>query len=242
MPASKARRGLAFTLDYLAFSAITAPLTVGLQRHGVHAFLALGVALVAFVFFALHFETRRRTTPGRWALGISWDADAWRVDPAVAGAEAWWTMLVAFLGVLDAAKAVARVSSGLPPPPFFGLPLGVVALHAIVTGSGLVRFVASLFVFRGRGWAALVGVALLFVDLGSMLVSGPAFRAWIVERAYVQAAEVGTHPTNESLEAMAKYMPIGVWTAVILGVPWLAAAALRFRRQRKRTPAVTTPE
>lgn len=241
-PASRGRLGLALLLDYLAFSALAAPLTVGQQRHGVPAVVALGVALVAFGFLTAHFHVRRLETPGRWALGIRWDEDTWRVDPDVASTEAWWTMAVALLGAFDAAKAAARVSTGLPPPPFFGLPLGVVALHAIVTASGVVRFVASLFVFRGRPWAALLGVVFLVSDLASMLASGPAFQAWIVDRAYAQAAETGRAPTNELLEAMARYLPMGVWIAVLFGVPWLVAAAVRFRRQRKRTPAVTTPE
>jgi hypothetical protein len=230
---SKKRQALALYIDYLLFSAVYEPTAWILNYGGASANWL--VALAIFASLEAVVWLMQWASPGRWALGIVTEP-VFGQESKIRDREAWWTAAAGTLLILEGSKNLVRWTQGLPVEPLLGSAspewLAVLAKSAL----GALNVLAGLLVLRTNWTGAIVGVAVLAVELFASLVYRAEFQEWaaraVVARRELQGIPVRDGEIQFMQTVLTDVLPlaIGVWLI------WLLAIAWRFRSEPADAP------
>ncbi|MGB5351780.1 MAG: hypothetical protein WBN10_19380 [Polyangiales bacterium] len=226
---SKKRFFLAFYLDYLVFTAFSAPAAwLILQATGFET----GWLIHFAVFVVVEWATIRLvgSSPGSWMLGIERGDGPPRVLARIKTTERWWTMLLGVGSVLSGAKAMVRWTEGQPAFPFFGLQSEPAAI-AVTTIVGAAVLSAGVLVLRCRWEGALLGIGVSVLQSIAIVLGRPYVEDWMV-RAMTHRRQLRGQepPTLEQMQDMETVFAVVLVVFGTLTILLLLASFVRFRR------------
>ena len=227
MKPSTKRRILAVYVDFLLFNGIYAPAAWLIEAAGGPRPNVIAHVLV-FVVLRAALTRLLNASPGRWALGIVGGREA-VLDEAISRREAWWTVLVGTLLVLEGSKNLVRWTQGLPPAPIFGLAIPDELAFVSISTLGALNLVAGLLILRTNMIGAIVGGGVLAVELAGTLVHRTAFQNWAVRAVAARRQLQGLPVRDGEVEFMQMFASVGLPIAMGVGVLCLLAVANRFR-------------
>jgi hypothetical protein len=232
--ASRKRLLLAVYIDFLFFTGLWEPIAWAVRSQGIELHWAVGfLAFAALDWTAVRFLG---TSPGSWALGIVRDAEVPTVWHMVRTREAWWTMLLGTLLVLEGSKNLVRWTQGLPPLPIFASGSDEDAF-VVLSALGIANMAAGLFVLRCRPIGPLLALGVLALEGLAYAVSWPRIDSWLARRVEVRRALQGREVRAEEIEFMQTIFPKMVIIFAVIAVVWIALTYVRFRR-----PLISRPE
>lgn len=234
--ASRKRRVLAVYVDFLLFSAAIALVGWALAKFDPSLAVApLWMQITTFLIVEAIIVKAVAWSPGHWSLGIYRASVPGLgptpvVNPNIANAERWWTVLLGVLIALEGTKMAVRWAMWHPPVPFMGAQLEFVpsAVLSVVVGGMLCA--VGLFVLRCRPKAALVGMALYAIALISGALSYELWASWAAADVVARREYEGLPVREGEIETMRRWSPMLVVGGPALMLAWLFAASRKFSR------------
>ena len=216
--ASRKRLLLAVYIDFLFFTALWEPIAWVVRSQGIELRWAAGlVAFAALDWVVVRFLG---TSPGSWALGIVRDTEGPSVEHTLRTREAWWTMLLGTLLVLEGSKNLVRWTQGLPPLPIFTSGPDELAFVAISV-LGIANMAAGLLALRCRPIGPLIALGGSALAALAYAVSWPRIDSWIARRVEVRRALQGREVRADEIELMQAMFPKMVIILSFIAVFWL---------------------
>lgn len=223
---SRKRQLLAIYIDYLVFTAVYQP--IAWMVRSVAPLSNWIVALAIFVALRSVAWALRLILPGNWALGIG-PRPTMALNPRISGCERWWTVAAGTLLVLEGSKNLVRWTEGLPIEPLLGSATTEWMATVAITTLGAVNVLAGLLILRTRWMGAVIGTGVLGVELLAAFVHREGFRDWAAKAVVARRALQGVPVRDGEIEMMQTLSTTVLPVAMVIGVIWLLAIAVRFR-------------
>ena len=212
-PASGARLGLAWTVDYLLFAAAFSVLAWPFSPGGG----SLAARVLAFA--AVETLTLRiaGASPGTLVLGMQRVDGGWCGDARSLALETCWTLLAGVALVYEGSSNLVRFTDGLPPPPLFGVELAAPLTAIVVSLVGATNLAAGILVLRGSRIGPGLGAVVLVLEGGSVAAAPDAVRAWIARLVPARRALQGLAVREGEVAFMQSFLPTATIVGAVLG-------------------------
>lgn len=231
MRPSRKRQLLALYIDYLVFTAFYQPIAWAVHS-GVAAENWL-VSLAIFVGLRGVAWALKVVLPGQWALGIQTGPVA-EVNPRVLERERWWTATAGTLLVLEGSKNLVRWTQGPPVEPLLGSATPQWIATMAITVFGALNILAGLLILRTQWVGAAIGIGVLGAEVLAAIVHREDFREWAAQAVIARRALQGIPVREGEIQMMQMLTATVLPVVTAVGVIWLLATAMRFKRADNR--------